>query len=123
MSQPFDSEDTTEQETLPERTETVSRVFGSDVWLRFDMWASRSWKATEQALELSATTPAPVSSDDVVFDPRVAALFHAAETAKEFAEMVNPTILLDPEAGGRDFESGLPGGVTLTMLMENEELD
>lgn len=73
-------------------SEAVVRLLGNDPWMRFDVWASRAWEASERAIAISMEAGAPISSDDSFFDPRVGALFHAASIAKEFAEMVNPVL-------------------------------
>lgn len=76
--------------TEPEKAETelVAQLLGSDPWMRFDVWANRSWEAAEQAMRLAADGQAIITED--AMDGRVLAAFHAAQIAKEFAEMVNP---------------------------------
>jgi hypothetical protein len=69
--------------------EAAVRLLGSDPWMRFDLWSSRAWDATEKAVQVAAANGPPMSSDDGL-DPRIVCLFHAAEVAKEFAELVNP---------------------------------
>lgn len=66
------------------------RLLGTDPWVRFDMWAGRAWEMAERASEFSIANGAP--SYETGIDPRVAALFHTAEFAKEVAEMVNPLL-------------------------------
>jgi hypothetical protein len=72
-------------------TEATMSLLGGDPWIRFDMWASRSWEVAVKATELAISNGPSMSSDDSV-DGRVMALFHAAQLAKEFAEMVNPLV-------------------------------
>jgi hypothetical protein len=87
---PDPSGKTTPSRTRMSEAEIAVNLLGSDPWMRFDLWATRAWEAAERANTLALEASAPISSEDAVFDPRVGALFHAAEVAKEFASMVNP---------------------------------
>lgn len=60
---------------------------GVDPWMRFDMWANRSWATVMRAADVAIENGA---TNEENIDHRVMALFHAAQLAKEFAEMVNP---------------------------------
>lgn len=73
--------------SVPEQeTELVAQLLGSDPWMRFDLWAGRAWESATHAMNLAEDGVG--SSDEV--DGRVLAAFHAAQIAKDFAEMVNP---------------------------------
>lgn len=111
------------QRTSLSEAEAVMRMLGTDPWMRYDMWASRAWEAAEKANALAMSTAPPISSDDVVFDPRVAALFHSAEVAKEFAEMVNPLTAVVGGEYGYDADSVEPHVTVFSMVTEPEDTD
>lgn len=80
-------------------SEATMLLLGGDPWIRFDLWAARSWETTTKAIEIAVGNGPPMGSDDST-DNRVMALFHAAQVAKDFAEMVNPLTAvagLEPE--------------------------
>jgi len=80
-------------------SEATMVLLGGDPWMRFDLWASRSWDSAVKATEIAISNGPSMSSDDNV-DGRAMALFHAAQLAREFAEMVNPLAAvsgLEPE--------------------------
>lgn len=70
--------------------EAVMRLFGADPWMRFDLWATRAWEASQRAIDMAESNGPPMGDEGL--DSRVMAMFHAAGVAKEFAEMVNPLI-------------------------------
>lgn len=74
----------------PEKAETelVAQLLGTDPWMRFDVWSSRAWEATETALRIASESGGAMGDDGM--DSRILASFHAAQIAKEFSEMVNP---------------------------------
>ena len=98
MDTPEDTTPTDEflSASLGEREEegTASRVIGKDPWMRFDMWASRSWESADTALSLALTSD---SLMDETINGRIVALFHASQIAKEFAEMTNPLMAVSPD--------------------------
>jgi hypothetical protein len=110
------------RESLSE-AEAVLRILGTDPWMRFDMWAARAWNTAEQANQLALSTAPPISSDDAVFDPRVAALFHASELAKEFAEMLNPLTAVCGGVVNYETESSEDMGITITTVVESEDTE
>lgn len=61
-------------------------IFGSDPWMRFDLWSSRLWESVETGVNIAIAAsgepgPMPVGAQ---------ASFCAAQFAQEIAEMVNP---------------------------------
>jgi hypothetical protein len=74
-------------ESEVEGTEAVVQLLGADPWMRFDVWANRAWEAADSAVKVCIASGEPLNDD---MDNRVMALFHAAQIAKEFSEMVNP---------------------------------
>jgi hypothetical protein len=103
--------------------EVVLRLMSSDPWFRFDMWSARAWEAAEKASALALSSAPPISSDDVVFDPRVAALFHSAEVAKEFAEMVSPIAAVRGAEFGYEEGADEDSEVLIQMITEPEVED
>lgn len=99
------------------------RMLGTDPWMRYDLFAARAWDAAEKATQLALSTGPPISSDDVVFDPRVAALFHAAEVAKELSEAVNPLTAISGAEFGEDLEASQEREVIFEMEVEPEDTD
>lgn len=115
-------------QTTPKRNpvtgaEIVMRMLGNDPWMRYDLWASRAWEAAEKASALALSSAPPISSDDVVFDPRVAALFHSAEVAKEFAEMVNPLTAVGDGEFDYDMGQNEDREVVFSVMAEPEDTD
>lgn len=88
-----------------------------DPWMRFDMWAGRSWEASDQAVKIALERTTP--SDDVV-DDRIIALFHAASVAKEFASMTNP-FSIGGRGTGYDDDCGDTPHVIIGVLPDNDD--
>lgn len=103
--------------------EVLMRMLGTDPWMRYDLWAARAWEAAEKASALALSSGPPMSSDDVVFDPRVAALFHSAEIAKEFSEMVNPLTAIAGSEFGDDMDVTEEREVVFSVEVEPEDTD
>lgn len=120
------SSDTSDQPTPPRpvsEAEIITRMLGSDPWMRYDMWAARAWEVTEKANALALSSPPPMNSDDAVFDPRIGALFHAAEVAKEFAQMVNPITAVTGVDFGYDIDQDEEPHITVLMVGDPEETE
>lgn len=72
-----------------EEEATVAKLLGADPWMRFDMWSARAWEAIERGVDFAIANYSSLQSDHML-DPRVAAIFHSAGVAQEFATFVNP---------------------------------
>lgn len=105
------------QETT-EPTELVAELLGSDPWLRFDLWSGRAWQATESAIDI-ATNGSMVISDDGL-DQRVVALFHAAQIAKDFSEMVNPLFAATQDSRPAAPTSDAQARAIMGMLLDDD---
>ena len=123
MTSSSSSDSSAPQRTSVSEAEVIMRMLGTDPWMRFYLWAARAWEAAEKANELALATAPPISSDDAMFDPRVAALFHASEIAKEFSQMTNPLTALGGAEFGYDVEPSEENDFAITMLVENEDTD
>lgn len=80
-------------------TEAMAQVLGLDPWMRFDVWATRAWEAADAAVSFAISNGQ--DHPEEALDGRVFALFHAAQVAKEFAEMLNPLRAVVGASGGR----------------------
>ena len=94
-------------------------LFGGDPWMRYDLWSTRAWEAAQGAVEMSAAIGAPTGSDESL-DPRIITLFHAAEVAKRFAEMVNPISAVSGSSGHGSFDAVTPAEVLIAMISDDE---
>lgn len=99
----------------------VMKLLGADPWMRFDLWANRAWEMAERAIEIAVGIGPSVSADDSL-DHRVGALFHAAEVAKEFAEILNPLFAISGDASGGSDMSVQPE-MMIDMTCPHEDLD
>lgn len=116
-----DSEHTTPaSEPEVAETEAVVQVLGMDPWMRFDLWAARAWDSTEGAIGLALGNGDGFGDS---LDGRVMALFHSAQIAKEFAEMVNPLCAVVNAGGGRRMPvpSDRRAQEIMAMLLEDDE--
>lgn len=101
--------------SMPEFEDATS-LLGVDPWMRFDMWCARSWEMAQKATE-TVVSLGPHTNDT---DERVLALFHAAQLAKEFAEMLNPLAVVNKSQPQKQSEPEL---VIMTPDMIAEILD
>ncbi len=99
-------------------TEPVEPLFGSDPWMRFDMWAGRAWEASQDAIVFAKELGD--RPDDAV-DDRVVAMFHAAGIASGFAKLVNPADSLSVSREGYDYGSPERTEFVLGLLPDTEE--
>lgn len=102
-------------------SDSVAQLLGEDPWLRFDMWSARSWEMAERAVR-SATESGPMPSSDDGMDARIVSLFHAAQVAKEFAEMVNPLSIIPGAEFGRDDYAGNMTIRAMGMITDTDDL-
>lgn len=87
---------------------------GTDEWMRFDLWSARSWEATQNAVKVineSGPYEGPL-------DNRAVVSFCAAQTAQEFAEMVNP---LGPGATAQAQLSDSQTQAILAMVLDDDD--
>jgi hypothetical protein len=82
--------------------------------MRFDMWSARSWEATQNALRIAYE----IGPHEGPLDNRVVASFCAAQTAQEFAEMVNP---LGPGATAQAQLSDGTAQAILAMVLDDDD--
>lgn len=103
-------------------SEAVIRLLGSDPWMRWDVWANRAWDAAERAAVLAAES-GPTINPDEGLDHRIITLFHAAELAKTFAEMINPIMAVQGFDCQDDFAPDNQPEMTINMVINNEEME
>lgn len=110
---------TSPKEDNDKSVDPVAELLGADPWLRFDLWASRSWEAAENAVEAARSSEGAGNEFSVV----VSTLIHAAQVAKDFAGMVNPVLNVD-ELTYRAAARGAAADIAeFEMFTENDDLD
>ncbi len=107
-----------EDSSVPE-ADVVMPTLGADEFMRFDLWAERSWGAAQAAVEIA------IDSGEGAFEPamdsRVIALMNAARVAQDFAAMTNPRM-----AGGMQHGTAEPDYCAhdvMHMLLGDEDTD
>jgi hypothetical protein len=99
--------------------ELIAQLLGSDPWMRFDLWANRAWEATELAMSIAADRSSSMSEDSI--DSRILASFHAAQIAKDFAEMVNPLFAAAEGSRSGSLPSAAQAQAILSMVLDDED--
>lgn len=97
----------------------VAQVLGSDPWMRFDIWSGRAWEATDRATSLAIENVNTYGNDAV--DGRVMALFHAAQIAKEFSDMVNPLAAVAFSGSSGTVPSAGQAQAIMAMLLDDDD--
>jgi hypothetical protein len=102
-----------------EETDLVAQLLGSDPWMRFDLWATRAWEATERAMNTAGDGAGMLSENGL--DHRVLAMFHAAQIAKEFAEMVNPLFAATQGSRPSSALSDIQAQAIMSMVLDDDD--
>lgn len=98
--------------------EVVIRILGADPWIRFDMWSARAWQSSQGAIAVTAANGPNINSDENM-DSRAVAMFHAANVAKEFADMVNPLTAICSSDVSSYFGAVTPSDLSLDMIVDD----
>lgn len=87
----------------------------TDQWMRFDLWSARAWEATQYAVKIISES----GHYDGPLDNRAVASFCAAQTAQEFATMVNP--MASPSGATVSTLSDAQAQAILAMVLDDED--